>query len=83
MRYRAVGFVALLSLGLQAESASVHIDVSSNGDVELDMDLKPKLHLPSGRGQYKQSPPLSNGAARAAEDFVINLGYEVHAGKLS
>ncbi|KAG7008972.1 hypothetical protein G7Y79_00004g015560 [Physcia stellaris] len=81
MKYRAIA--ALLSFGLHVQAVSVHLDVSDDGDIALDVGMKPKLASPLERGQ--SSPPVypSRHAAKVLEEYQVDLDYEVHAGTLS
>ncbi len=80
MRCQGLGFVALLALGLQVHASFVHVDVSRDGDVAVDVDMKRKV---SARPERQQSgkpiyPPRKT--AHVLEDYQVDLEYEIHAG---
>ena len=83
MRYHSLGLATLLAFGLHVYAAAVHVDVSRDGDIAVDVDTKPKSSLRSERRQSAQHGFPSKKAAHVLEDYQVNLGYEIHAGTLS
>lgn len=83
MRCHWLGFATLLAFALHVHAASVHVDVSWDEDIAVDVDMKPKTSLGPERGQSGQSVYPSRKAAHVLEDYQVDLGYEIHAGLLS
>ena len=82
MKCRSLGLVALLPFAAHVHAA-VHIDVSHDGDISVDMAMEPKSSLRPERGQSSQSIYPSRNAAHVLEDYKVDLEYEIHGGVLS
>lgn len=83
MKCHALGFAALLSFGLHVHAAAVHVDVASDGDIAVDVDMKPKTPSRPGRGHSGRPVYPSRKAAHDLEEYQVKLSSHVHAGKLS
>ena len=83
MRCHSSGFATLLAFALHVHAAVVHVDVSRDGDIAVDVNMKPKSSLRSERGQSGQPVYAPRKAAHVLEDYQVDLEYEIHAGLLS
>jgi len=79
----------LLALGLVAGASVVRIDVSDEGNVEVDVNTNSKAHspppLPAGQrgrvGSIISEEPVETHAGDP-EPIKVDLGYEKHIGNL-
>ncbi|KAL8653528.1 MAG: hypothetical protein Q9226_003817 [Calogaya cf. arnoldii] len=83
MKYNALGFVALLSLGLHAHAASVRVDVASDGEIAVDVDMKPETGSRTERGHSDRPVHPSTKAAHDLAEYTVDLDYEIHGGTVS
>ncbi|KAL9016553.1 MAG: hypothetical protein Q9180_008794 [Flavoplaca navasiana] len=83
MKCHSLGFVALLSFGLLVQASLVHVDVSSDGDIAVDVGTKPKSFSRPERGRSGRPIHTSGKTAHKLEEYQVNLGYEIHGGILS
>ena len=83
MKCHPLGFAALLTLALRVHTAFVHVDVSANQDVAIDVNNKPKSASRPERGQSSQPVYRPRKVAHILKDYEVDLDYEIHGGVLS
>ncbi|KAL8916037.1 MAG: hypothetical protein Q9172_006492 [Xanthocarpia lactea] len=83
MKCHPLGLVALLSFALHVHAALVHVDVSSDGDIAVDVGMKPKSFSHIGRARSGQPVRTSRKTAHRLEEYQVDLDYEIHGGVLS
>ncbi|KAL8875091.1 MAG: hypothetical protein Q9198_006502, partial [Flavoplaca austrocitrina] len=83
MKCHTLGFAALLSFGLHLHAASVHVDVSSDGDIAVDVGAKPKSFSRPERGRSGQPIRTSGKTAHKLEEYQVDLDNGIHGGVLS
>lgn len=83
MKCHPLGLAALLSFGLHVHAALVHVDVSSDGDIAVDVGMKPQSFSRPERGRSGQPVRTSGKTAHKLEEYQVDLDYEIHGGVLS
>ncbi|KAL8877060.1 MAG: hypothetical protein Q9198_004852 [Flavoplaca austrocitrina] len=83
MKCHPLGFAALLSFGLHVQAALVHVDVSSDGDIAVDVGTKPKSSSRPERGRSGQPIHTSRKTAHKLEEYQVDLESGIHGGVLS
>ncbi|KAI4122739.1 MAG: hypothetical protein LQ341_007275, partial [Variospora aurantia] len=83
MKCHPLGLAALLSFALHVHAASVHVDVSNDGDIAVDVGMKPKSFSRPERQRSGQPVHTSGKTAHKLEEYQVDLEYEIHGGVLS
>ncbi|KAI4267859.1 MAG: hypothetical protein L6R35_006820, partial [Caloplaca aegaea] len=83
MKCHPLGLAALLSFALHVHAASVHVDVSNDGDIAVDVGMKPKSFSHPERQRSGQPVHTSGKTAHKLEEYQVDLDYEIHGGVLS
>jgi len=86
MKLQMGGFLALTIFAFLAKAGHVHVDVSDNGDVAVDIDTTPQRSSSSARVRPAMpEKPIypSRQHAHIIADDEVDLGYEIHKGFLS
>ena len=83
MKCLSLSYAALFASDLRVHAASVHLGNSNDGNIAIDMDMKPGSASGPERGHSSQPVHSSKKTIHFLEDYQVRLDYEIHAGKLS
>ena len=83
MKYLPLGFLALSIHAVIANANRVHVDISQNGDIAVDIDNNKAS--PTRQKPERVDKPIypSRNKAHVLEKYEVDLGYEIHSGLLS
>lgn len=79
-----LGLLGLTTLSFLAEANVVHVGVSQNGDVAVEIDTK-QQEAPTAPKRGRLDKPIYAPRQRAhvLDKYEVDLDYEIHSGLLS
>jgi len=82
MKSHSFALIALWAFSSLASASVMHLDISQDGDIALDLDTKQKKEESPKRSRTAKPVYGPRGTAHVLDEYDIDLDYETHRGFL-